>query len=110
MSWALAICAASLAGLGTWLAIGAALSWLTSMVLGSLLFGTGGPWRDAAIAWMVRSSPNASGASEPCCSGASQSVNSGNAASWLVCLLRRRFAQRFDSVGQLEYSLHFRSG
>ncbi len=37
----------------TWLAIGAALSWLTAMALGAVLFGTGGPWRDAAIAWAV---------------------------------------------------------
>lgn len=38
---------------GTWLAIGAALSWLVGMVLGAILFGTDGPWRDAAIGWTV---------------------------------------------------------
>lgn len=47
--WSLLV--ARWAAVSTWLAIGAALSWLTAAVLGTLLFGTGGPWRDAMLAW-----------------------------------------------------------
>ncbi len=49
--WAVVL--AKWASQSTWLAIGGALSWLTAMVLGCILFGTGGPWLDAAKAWGV---------------------------------------------------------
>ena len=39
--------------LATSIAIGAAISWLVAMALGCILFGTGGPWSDAALAWAV---------------------------------------------------------
>ena len=46
-----AVLLAKWASHSTWLAIGGALSWLVAMVLGAILFGTDGPWRDAAFAW-----------------------------------------------------------
>lgn len=41
------------AALATWLVIGAALTWLTGMTLGCILFGTGGPWADASLAYLT---------------------------------------------------------
>jgi len=47
------VLAAKWAALCTWTVIGAALSWTVAAVLGGILFGAGGDWKSATIAWAV---------------------------------------------------------